>query len=117
MSPKPVLSAVRRSNRHRVVLNLPMRIGLKSATLVDISSAGILATHTGTLKIESVVQISFVHQDEPFQATARVASCTVVGAGEAEGGATVYASRLFFTQLTEPAKRIVQAMVGADPSR
>jgi hypothetical protein len=114
MSPKPVLSAVRRSSRHRVVLNLPMKIGLKGGTLVDISSAGILATHTGTLKIDSVVQISFAYQNEPFQSAARVASCTVVGAGEAEGGATIYASRLFFTQLTDPAKRIVQEMVGEE---
>lgn len=107
------MDAVRRSNRFRVVLNLPLRIGLKSGTLVDISNAGILATHAGMLKTGGTVEISFVQNDEKFQALAQVASCTVVGLGAAEGGATLYASRLYFTQMSDASRRILSAMVGS----
>jgi hypothetical protein len=106
------MDSIRRSNRFRVVLNLPLRIGLKSGTLVDISNAGILATHAGMLQTGGKVEISFSHDDEKFQATAKVASCTVVGLGAAEGGATLYASRLYFTQMTDSSRKILAAMVG-----
>lgn len=106
------MDAVRRSNRFRVVLNLPLRIGLKSATLVDISNAGILATHAGMLKTGGSVEISFVQNEAKFQATARVASCTVVGLGAGEGGATLYASRLYFTQMADASRAILESMVG-----
>jgi hypothetical protein len=115
MAPKLAMDAVRRSNRFRVVLNVPLRIGLKTATLVDISTAGILATHAGMLKTGGNVEISFVSGDQKFQATAQVASCTVVGLGAAEGGATLYASRLYFSKMTEDARKIVESMVG-DPA-
>ena len=58
MSDKMRMSAVRRSNRFRVVMNTPLRIGLKQGTLVDISTTGVLATHSGTLKTGGTV--SFV---------------------------------------------------------
>jgi hypothetical protein len=115
MSPKLAIDAVRRSNRFRVVLNLPLRIGLKTATLVDISVAGILATHAGMLQTGANVEISFVSHDEKFQATAQVASCTVVGLGAGEGGATLYASRLYFTKMSDASRKLLESMVG-DPA-
>jgi PilZ domain-containing protein len=115
MSPKLAIDAVRRSNRFRVVLNLPLRIGLKTATLVDISIAGILATHAGMLQTGASVEISFVSHDEKFQATAQVASCTVVGLGAGESGATLYASRLYFTKMSDASRKILESMVG-DPA-
>jgi len=112
--PKLAMDAVRRSNRFRVIMNLPLRIGLKNGTLVDISSAGILATHTGVLKLEALVEISFQSGDEKFTAKARVASCTVVGLGAGEGGATLYASRLYFTDLPDESKRLLESLVGQE---
>jgi hypothetical protein len=106
------MDAVRRSNRFRVIMNLPLRIGLKQATLVDISTTGILATHSGTLKTGSVVEISFTHETEKFAASARVASCTVVGLGAGEAGATLYASRLYFVNLPEASRKMVEMMIG-----
>ena len=112
MSQKLVMNAVRRSNRFRVVMNLPLKLGWKDGTLVDISSTGILATHTGVLKVGTTVDISFTHQNQKFAATAKVATCTVVGLGAAEAGATLYASRLFFTNLSESSRKLVEELVG-----
>ena len=110
---KPLqMDAVRRSNRFRVIMNVPLRIGLKQATLVDISTAGVLATHSGTLKTGATVDISFTHADQKFAAQAKVASCTVVGLGAGEAGATLYASRLFFVNLPDHERKMLEAMVG-----
>jgi len=105
------MDAVRRSNRFRVIMNLPLRIGLKQATLVDISTTGILATHSGMLKTGTVTDISFTHEGRKFQASAKVASCTVVGLGAGEAGATLYASRLYFVNLPPESRDMLEGMV------
>jgi hypothetical protein len=112
MTQKLRMDAVRRSNRFRVIMNMPLRIGLKQATLVDISTAGVLATHTGMLKTGAVVEISFTRDGGKFAASAKVASCTVVGLGAGEGGATLYATRLYFVNVSEESKAILEAVVG-----
>jgi hypothetical protein len=112
MSDKLAMSAVRRSNRFRVIMNLPLKLGWKPGTLVDISETGVLATHTGVLKTGSSIDISFTHEGRPFAANARVETCTVVGLGAGPGGATLYASRLFFQDLSDSAKQIVDSLVG-----
>ena len=112
MSDKMRMSAVRRSNRFRVVMNLPLRIGRKEGTLVDISETGILATHAGVLKTGSTVEISFQVDGKRFAANARVETCTVVGLGAGPGGATLYASRLFFENLSPESGEILSALVG-----
>jgi len=106
------MDAIRRSNRFRVIMNVPVRLGRKSGTLVDISSAGVLATHTGMLNTGASVDLSFTYEGERFAASAKVASCTVVGLGAGEGGATLYASRLYFTNLPEPAKQMLDTLFG-----
>ena len=105
------MDAVRRSNRFRVMMNVPLRIGIKQATLVDISTTGVLATHTGHLQTGSVVEISFTRDGKKFAASARVASCTVVGLGAGEGGATLYASRLYFVNLPEESRKMLEEMI------
>jgi hypothetical protein len=113
MSDKLQMNAVRRSNRFRVIMNLPLKLGRKDGTLVDISEAGVLATHTGVLQTGAIIEISFFHEGERFVANAKVETCTVVGLGAGPGGATLYASRLFFKDLSEPAKKILADVVGA----
>ena len=113
MSDKLAMSAVRRSNRFRVIMNLPLKLGWKAGTLVDISEAGILATHAGVFKVGSTLDIAFNHDGKNFAATARVETCTVVGLGAGPGGATLYASRLFFTNLTDSARQILDSLVGS----
>ena len=108
------MDAVRRSNRFRVIMNVPLRIGLKQATLVDISTTGILATHSGMLKSGSTVEISFVHEEKKFSAQAKVASCTVVGLGAGEQGSTLYASRIYFLNLSDDSRQMLESMVGDD---
>ena len=114
MSPKLAMDAIRRSNRFRVIMNVPLRIGLKQATLVDISTTGILATHSGMLKTDATVDIAFTHEDRKFAAQAKVASCTVVGLGAGDAGATLYASRLYFLNLGEAERKLLEDMVGAE---
>jgi len=115
MAEKLVMGAVRRSNRFRVIMNLPLKLGWKDGTLVDISEAGVLATHTGVTKTGATIEISFVHEDRRFVANAKVETCTVVGLGAGPGGATLYASRLFFTHLSDEAKEILRELVGTTP--
>ena len=93
-------------------MNLPLKLGWKDGTLVDISEAGVLATHTGVLKTGSTIEISFSHEGDRFVANAKVETCTVVGLGAGQGGATLYASRLFFKDLSAEAKKILQDVVG-----
>lgn len=116
MPDKLAMSAVRRSNRFRVIMNLPLKLGWKAGTLVDISEAGILATHAGVLKTGAPIEISFIHEGQQFVASAKVETCTVVGLGAGPGGATLYASRLFFTNLTDGAKQILDSLVGSGMS-
>jgi hypothetical protein len=111
MSDKLAMSAVRRSNRFRVIMNLPLKLGRKDGTLVDVSEAGVLATHTGVLKTGSTIEISFTVDGERFVAPAKVETCTVVGLGAGPGGATLYASRLFFSDLSESAREILMALI------
>jgi hypothetical protein len=113
MSDKLRMSAVRRSNRFRVIMNLPLKLGRKPGTLVDISETSVLATHTGVLETGSVIEISFVHEQSMFVSRAKVETCTVVGLGAGPGGATLYASRLFFTELSDDAREILAKLVVA----
>ncbi len=111
MSEKLQMNVVRRSNRFRVIMNLPLKLGLKDGTLVDISETGVLATHAGVLQTGSTVEISFIVDGERFTAPAKVETCTVVGLGAGPGGATLYASRLFFKSLSESAQEILMALI------
>jgi hypothetical protein len=114
MGDKLAMSAVRRSNRFRVIMNLPLKLGWKDGTLVDISEAGVLATHSGVLKTGATIEISFVHEGQRFVAAAKVETCTVVGLGAGPGGATLYASRLFFMNLSDSAKAILATLVNPE---
>lgn len=107
------MDAVRRSNRYRVTMNLPVRLGFKTGTLVDISTAGVLVTHAGVQKTGSIVEITFDWANQRFSATAKVVSCTVVGLGGGEN--TLYASRLYFTNLPDPSRQLLDTLL-AEPS-
>lgn len=113
MSDKVRLSALRRSNRYRVVLNLPVRLGRKDGTLVDISATGALATHTGVMKVGTAVEMAFTFESQKFTATANVEACTVVGLGAGENGGTLYASKLVFTNLPEASAALLQTLVAS----
>jgi hypothetical protein len=111
MGDKLAMSAVRRSNRFRVIMNLPLKLGWKDGTLVDISEAGVLATHSGVLKTGATIEISFVHAGQRFVASAKVETCTVVGLGAGPAGVTLYASRLFFTNLSDESRQILASVI------
>lgn len=108
---KFTMDVVKRSNRFRVVLNIPVKLGLKDGTLVDVSSAGALVTHSGALKTGGETEMTFTYNGKRFACRARVASCNVVGIGAGKDGATLFASRLYFTNLPEESQQIVEEIL------
>jgi hypothetical protein len=107
MKDKVDLTAVRRSSRFRVPMTRQVKIGLKEGTLVDVSSANAFVTHSGALTVESEVTMTFDYHGRKFTGRLRVGSCGVVGRQSASGE-TLYASRLYFTELSEESRRIIE---------
>ena len=105
-APSGTTLKVRRSDRHRVLLEIPMRLAMRGATLVDVAENGILATHARVLKTGTVVAIEFTHGDEKFEATGSVQTCTVIALNPDETG-TIYASRIFFTSMSDSSRRLL----------
>jgi len=112
MKDKVVLNAVRRSSRFRVPITRTVKIGLKEGTLVDVSSANAFVTHSGPLKVSSEVTMSFDYDGRKFSGRLRVGSCGVVGR-QHDSGETLYASRLYFTELPEESQRIIEDILTA----
>src|SRR5215210_3900894 len=100
MKDKVDLNAIRRSSRYRVPLTRQVKIGLKEGTLVDVSSANAFVTHSGPLKVGAEVSMTFDYTGRKFLGRLRVGSCGVVGRVP-DSGETLYASRLYFTDLPE----------------
>lgn len=112
MAEKIAMNAIKRSSRYRVVLNLPVKLGLKDGTLVDVSSAGALVTHAGALKTGTESDMTFTYEGRKFFGKVKVASCGVVGLGAGQKGSTLFASRLYFTEnLPEESKQIVDLIL------
>ena len=112
MAEKISMSAIKRSHRYRVVLNVPVKLGLKDGTLVDVSSAGALVTHAGALKNDTQTDMTFTYEDKRFYGKVKVGSCGVVGLGAGQRGTTLYASRLYFTEsLPEESKQIIDSIL------
>jgi hypothetical protein len=63
------------------------------------------------LKTGALVDISFSREEQKFAASAKVASCTVVGLGAGEKGATLYATRLYFVNLSDESRTILESVV------
>ena len=113
MKDKLQLDAVRRSSRFRVPITRPVKLGLKDGTLVDVSNANAFVTHSGALKVGSEVIMTFDYSGRKFSGKLKVASCGVVGRSE-QSGDTMYASRLFFTDLPDESKQIIEEILSSD---
>lgn len=112
MAEKISLNAIKRSSRYRVVLNVPVKLGLKDGTLVDVSAAGALVTHEGALKNDTETNMTFDYGDKRFFGKVKIASCGVVGLGAGQRGNTLFASRLYFTEnLPDESKQIIDSIV------
>lgn len=103
---------IRRSDRYRVILNVPMKLSGRRATLVDIAENGILATHVHRLQTGAAVEAEFDHEGQRFAAAGRVASCTVVAFNADDTGGTLYASRIQFTGMSDASRRVLQGILG-----
>lgn len=112
MAEKISMNAIKRSSRYRVVLNLPVKLGLKDGTLVDVSAAGALVTHAGALKVGTEADMRFNYEGRDFFGKVKVGSCGVVGLGAGQKGTTLFASRLYFTEnLPEQSKQIIESIL------
>src|SRR6185436_12114103 len=112
MKDKIALNAVRRSSRFRVPITRPVKIGLKEGTLVDVSSANAFVTHSGPLKVGAEVTMTFDYSGLRFTGKLKVGSCGVVGR-QSQSGETLYASRLYFTELPEESQGIIEEILTA----
>jgi hypothetical protein len=104
------LGVIRRSSRFRVPITRTVKIGLKEGTLVDVSNANAFVTHPGALKVGSEVTMTFDYTGRKFIGRLKVGSCGVVGR-VSESGETLYASRLYFTELPEESQRIIEEIL------
>ena len=112
MVEKISMNAIKRSSRYRVVLNVPVKLGLKDGTLVDVSEVGALVTHEGALKNNTETNMTFNYGDKKFFGKVKVGSCGVVGLGAGQKGTTLFASRLYFTEnLPDESKHIIESIL------
>ena len=90
-------------------LAVPVRIGRKDATLVEIDRCGARVRHSGALKLGGELQLSFVLDGEVFAALSQVLACRVVGLGMGEKGATLFESTVTFTE--QRAQEIAERLI------
>ena len=106
----------RQSRRMRLIVGLPVRLGRKDATLVEISRGGARVRHVGIMKTDTDVMISFVSGTDRFTANAHVLSSRVVGLGTGEGGATLFETVIRFTHLAAESLATIELMLGPEES-
>lgn len=104
----------RHSRRMRLIVGLPVRIGRREGTLVEISRGGARVRHIGIMKTETDVMLTFVSGTDHFMANAHVLSSRVVGLGTGEGGATVFETVLRFTHIPAESLATVEQMLGPE---
>lgn len=104
----------RKSRRMRLVVGLPVRLGRKDGTLIEISRGGARVRHVGAMKTETEVALSFESGGDHFTATGRVLSSRVVGLGTGEGGATMFETIIRYTHITADALATIEQMLGPD---
>ena len=104
----------RQSRRMRLIVGLPVRLGRRDGTLVEISRGGARVRHVGIMKTETDVILSFVSASDQFMAHAHVLSSRVVGLGTGEGGATLFETILRFTHTPAESLATIEQMLGTD---
>ena len=94
-------------------LALPVRVGRKEGTLVEIDRCGARVRHSGALKLGGEMQLSFKMGGEVFAAVSQVLACRVVGLGLGDGGSTLFESKLNFTEerTRQAAERLMESQV------
>jgi len=100
----------------RLIVGLPVRLGRKDGTLVEISRGGARLRHIGILKTDTDVILSFESGTDRFMANGRVLSSHVVGLGTGAGGATVFESILRFTHISAESLATIEQMRGPEAS-
>ena len=106
----------RQSRRMRLIVGLPVRLGRREGTLVEISRGGARVRHIGIMKTETDVVLSFVSGSDQFAANAHVLSSRVVGLGTGEGGATLFETILRFTHISADSLATIEQMLGPELS-
>jgi hypothetical protein len=98
----------------RLIVGLPVRLGRKDATLVEISRGGARVRHSGLMKVDTDLIMSFMSGADQFSAHARVLSSRVVGLGTGEGGATLFETVVRFTHTPAESLATIEMMLGSE---
>ncbi len=104
----------RQSRRMRLIVGLPVRLGRREGTLVEISRGGARVRHIGIMKTETDVMLTFVSGTDQFMANAHVLSSRVVALGTGPDGATVFETVLRFTHIPAESLATVEQMLGPE---
>lgn len=104
----------RQSRRMRLIVGLPVRLGRREGTLVEISRGGARVRHIGIMKTETDVMLAFVSGTDQFMANAHVLSSRVVALGTGPGGATLFETVLRFTHIPAESLATVEQMLGPE---
>lgn len=91
----------RMSERLRLAICLPARIGRRDGTIIDLSATGARVRHTGPLKLGLEIPLSFQTDDGACSAKARVLACRIVSLGDGEAGSPLFETRLTFLAVPE----------------
>jgi hypothetical protein len=98
----------------RLVVGLPVRLGRRNGTLVEISRGGARVRHTGACKTDSEVMLGFESGQDRFVASGHVLSSRVVSLGGGEGGATLYETVIRFTHMPAEAIATIEELLGPE---
>ena len=96
----------------RLIVGLPVRVGLREGTLVEISRGGARVRHTGMMRTATDVVLTFESAGDQFMANGRVLSSRVVALGAGERGGTQFETILRFTHISAEALATIEQMLG-----
>lgn len=113
--PSTYVDRKQQSQRLRLVVGIPVRIGRLDGTLVDIGRGGARVRHTGAFNVGTELQFAFWSGPDRFVATARIVSCRVVALGGGERGGTLFESSLRYAQVPPESMLIVEQMMSSMP--
>lgn len=104
----------RQSRRMRLVVGLPVRLGRRDGTLIEISRGGARVRHTGSCKTDSEVMLVFESGRDRFMANGHVLSSRVVSLGGGEGGATLFETVVRFTHMPAESLTTIEQLLGPE---
>lgn len=109
----PYPSDRRGGERFRLTQMIPTRIGRGEGELVDLSMGGARIRHSVGLRRGTRTRVRLTWKDENVTLTATALASRVVGLKRANDGATVFESRVEFSNLSRHESDVLSHLLGA----